>query len=159
MALLLSASFSIGFLISPSPFHSTGSHRSTLLLGPPAPELSRPFSADFLGRRATRVKIVATPTECTALANRFEVLSIGGITANVSFSRAKHSSRIRASGMLAASDVVMRSLTQSTHTVQVGEVEFETWFQPEEDLGTLQRQLELSGDDAFDEAIEDGQVL
>ena len=85
-----------------------------------ANEFARPVSVGSVERRANRMALEATPEECAALAERFELKSIGSLVANVSLSLVdKRRTRVRASGKLTAADVKRVTFSGAEATVQV----------------------------------------
>ena len=121
-------------------------------------EFARPANVASVDRRSRRTGIAATPDECAALAKRFELESIGSLEANVSLALVdKSKTRVRASGKLSASDVVRVGASGEAATLQAQDVEFETFFQPEE--GIELGRLDSTDAEAYDEAISaDGQI-
>jgi len=110
-----------------------------------------------LGRKVTRKDIDATADECAALAARFDLESLGSLSANVSLSVVdKRRMRVRAKGTMSASDVVVRGVMGSTPSIlQVDGVPFETFFAEDEEGGGT---FDSDEDDSYDEPIDNGQV-
>lgn len=123
-----------------------------------ANEFARPVSISSVDRKAKRTELEATPEECAALAERFELESIGSLVANVSLALVdKRRTRIRASGKLSAGDVRRISFSGDVATVQVDSIAFETHFMPEEELNTG-GSMETEDEFKYDEAIENDQI-
>jgi len=70
----------------------------------PDPEFSRPFVVDRLGAAPVTETLVATPAECSALATRMRIVTLGGLSATATLERVL-SGLIHVSGRLEA-DVV-----------------------------------------------------
>jgi hypothetical protein len=160
MLAFIAASLPLGLLIGPglSLRFSGVDGRHTFPDMKVVNEFSRTIGVAGVDRRSRPSQIAATPEECAALAKRFDLLSIGGIVANVSLSLVnKRTTRIRAAGKLSATDVARIGKSGATQTLQVGEVGFETFFKVQEEVnkGGL---MDPSEEDTFDEDIEDGQV-
>jgi len=120
------------------------------------PEFSRPFNARNFGKYA-RSDVCATPAECAALAQRFDLEAIGGLSANVSVSLVnRQSGRLRVYGSLDGSDISRKSSGGDVVTLQAQGVDFETFFVPEEKFEA--RPIDMDDDESFDEPLEDGQV-
>ncbi|KAL1526192.1 hypothetical protein AB1Y20_014920 [Prymnesium parvum] len=121
-----------------------------------ANELPRPVPVSSIERRARRLAVEATAEECAALAARFDLVSIGSLVANVSLSVIDpRRTRVRAYGQLSARNVQRENFAGEVTTIQVDDLAFETFFQPEEEL-----QLNPENDDEFkyDEPIENDQL-
>ncbi len=150
-----------------APSLSTGVWRAAILrgrplvaaAGPPPNEFSRPKAIAGLRRQASRFLVEATPEECSALAKRFELQSIGSLAANVSLAIVDpRRPRVRAYGSFDATDVEIRSSFQSDAmtTLQATRVPFETFFSGDTSLkGKYDAEED---DDSYDEEIDDGQI-
>ena len=96
--------------------------RSTVVAAAVANEFARPVSVANVARKANRITVEATPEECAALATRFELESIGSLSANVSLSLVeKRRNRVRAAGKLSATDVRRVSFSGQVTTIQVAD--------------------------------------
>jgi len=123
----------------------------------PPSEFVRPMGIAALGRKVTRKDIDATADEFAALAARFDLESLGSLSANVSLSVVdKRRMRVRAKGTMSASDVVVRGVMGSTPSIlQVDGVPFETFFAEDEEGGGT---FDSDEDYSYDEPIDNGQV-
>lgn len=122
----------------------------------PVNEFCRPISVGALGRKATRNALSADEKECAALADRFDLSSLGGLDANVSLAVVDpRRMRVRAYGSFTASDIGVGSAS-----LQASKVEFETFFVADD---PLEQQggggpIDSGDDESYDEPIEDGQI-
>lgn len=83
-------------------------------------EWSRPVAVSTVERRTHRLFVEAKSEECNALAARFDLKSIGALSANVSMALVDNRrTRIRASGTFSARDVQRESSTGDVTTLQV----------------------------------------
>jgi uncharacterized metal-binding protein YceD (DUF177 family) len=96
----------------------------------PAPEFSRKISADSVRRAPLTETIEANEQERKALAERFELESIGRLTATIRLRATRGGSMIRVSGRLEADVVQTCIITLDPVPAQV-EDEFEALFAPE----------------------------
>ena len=120
-------------------------------------EFSRMVAVAGLGRKATRHALVATDSECTALATRFGFDGLASLKANVSLAVVdKRRMRVRAFGKFDASDLVMDGPLGGSVTLQADGVGFETFFT--EDLADTAGKYDSDEDDSYDEEIDDGQI-
>ena len=69
---------------------------------PAAPELSRPFAVDELGYDPVTVTVEASPAERTALAERFDLLELRSLTAQVRLRWRQRNRHLEAKGSLEA---------------------------------------------------------
>lgn len=97
------------------------------------PEFSRTVVADRLGPAETRMEISANEAERKALAERFDLISIDSLTAEVSLRRISSSRLVRVAGRVAA-DVVQTCVVTLEPVPAHVEEDFELVFAPEEDL-------------------------
>lgn len=68
----------------------------------PAPEFSRPIDIDRVGNTEVTHDIVATPEECAALAQRFNLLGIAKLEARIRLRRARGGSILRLAAAVVA---------------------------------------------------------
>uniref|UniRef100_A0A7S4F666 Uncharacterized protein n=1 Tax=Chrysotila carterae TaxID=13221 RepID=A0A7S4F666_CHRCT len=119
------------------------------------PEFSRPHSVGQ--QKHDKVQVTATAQECEGLVERFDLESLGGLSANLTLSLVDRSAgRVRARGKFCASDVRCRDICGDLHTLQFDAVEFETCFVPEERLS--EGPIDINDPNSFDEPIENGQI-
>ena len=94
--------------------------RATIVAEQVANEFARPVSVAAVDRKAKRLELEATPEECAALADRFELESLGSLVANVSLALVdKRRSRVRAYGKLTAGNVERIGISGQMTTIQV----------------------------------------
>ena len=118
-------------------------------------EFARLVSVASLGRKAYRKDVAAKPSECAALAERFDLEALGSLKANVSLTVVdQHRPRIRASGKLSAMGIVQQGGGGAPVTIDATAVPFETYF-----VGGEPPALDSGDDEAYDEALdESGQI-
>jgi hypothetical protein len=125
-----------------------------LLAARPVNEFSRLRPVAGLRKQATRHEISATDAECEALATRFDLISIGGLAANVSLAVVDpRRTRVRAYGKFSAR-VVTKGVTGAEAAFDVDAASFETFFAEDADIGAY----DSEDDDTYDEDLEDGQI-
>ena len=124
-------------------------------------EFSRPHRVDRK-QKSERIKLEATPEECAALCQRFDLDGMDELTANVSISKLSKAAalRVRATGSFAGLGVLRKNFGGEQVTMDVRGPEFEAFFatEPEEEERGASSQLVLDDDEAFDEPIVDGEI-
>jgi len=121
----------------------------------PLNEFSRPLAVDSLGKKAVRNEISANAEECAALAKRFDLESLGSLSANVSCTVVdRRKSRVRARGSFSAGDVVQTGFGN----IPVDGITFETFFSDEAAATSGKNSYDSEEEDTYDEPVEEGQI-
>ena len=160
LMLFAAGSASASVLRFPGPTFSSRATagRVEVRMAAPVPlEFSRPFRVEKK-QKYDKVKLVATPAECAALCQRFDLQGLGALEANVSVSRlsGQDNLRVRASGSLTASDICRENFGGQMVTLNT-RAEFQACFAAETE-GETGGELDMSDDAAFDEPIVDGVI-
>lgn len=110
------------------------------------PEFSRPVAVDRLGSRETRMDVTASPSECAALAERYDILAVESLTARLRLRRIGGSGLIRLKGELSARVVQACVVTLDPVAQQVDET-FELLFGATEESSDTDVLVQYDEDD------------
>lgn len=119
------------------------------MIGDDLPEFSRPVAVDRLGSRETRMNVTASPAECAALAERYDIVAVESLTARLRLRRIGGSGLIRLKGELSARVVQACVVTLDPVTQQVDET-FEMLFGATEENGDTDVLVQYDEDDPPD---------
>ncbi len=137
---------------APQRLESFAHHRS-LRMAAPQPEFSRPFNVQTMGKHQ-KVSLEATPAECLALAERFDMEGLGALDASVTVSPVTlQRERFHVRGKFSASAVQRKNLVGELLTLTIADVAFESYYGATDDTN-----YGLEDDDEYDELVVDGQI-